>query len=475
MKKYMLLLAALTVSSLVAEAKIKLTSIWGDNMVLQQNASVVFSGSAVPSKTVEVKTSWNGKTYNVRSDKSGHWSLTVTTTKAGGPYDITFSDGELLTLRNILLGEVWFCSGQSNMEMAVKGFRGQPAFNTLPYIAEADAATPLRLFTVDHAWSTTPQTESVKGSWSELSPEKVAGFSAVGYFFGEKLQKILKVPVGLINCSWSMSTIQAWMAPSSIRKFPEIQLPDKNQKKFEWEAGTPTLLYNAMVNPWKGFPVRGVIWYQGEANTPDPNLYGRLFLEMVGQWRELFANPQMPFYYVQLPPFEAFTNDKEEWAKFRQVQLELLDKITGVGMVTTGDAGSEKFIHTPHKITIGQRLAYLALEKTYGRKGYHATGPLFRSFKLKGDSVYVDFAGGEDGLTPELQNIAGFELVDETGKVVPAKAEIVRSTPTVKVWAESVHNPVEVRYCFHNYYRGELANNLGVPASPFRVVVRKSK
>lgn len=462
-------------SSLTGNAKVTLSSIWGDNMVLQQKASVVFSGSATPSKVVEVITSWDNKRYKTQSNASGNWTVTVTTSHAGGPYTISFSDGEVLKLKNILLGEVWFCSGQSNMEMAVKGFRGQPVFNTLPYIAEADAATPLRLFTVEHTWNTIPQTNSVKGHWTELSPKSVADFSAVGYFFGEKLQKILKVPVGLINCSWSMSTIQAWMSPSSIQKFSEIPLPDKSKKDFGWVAGTPTLLYNGMVNPWKGFPIKGVLWYQGEANTPDPDLYYRLFPEMVNQWRSLFNNTEMPFYYVQLPPFKAETNDDEEWAKFRQIQLELLDKINHVEMITTGDAGSEKFIHTPYKIKIGERLAYLTLEKTYQRKGYYATGPLYHSFKLEGDSVFVNFKGGEDGLTPELQNIEGFELVDATGKVFLAKAEIIRSSSIVKVWAEGIHKPMEVRYCFHNYYKGELGNNLGVPAAPFRIVLRSTK
>lgn len=263
------------------------------------------------------------------------------------------------------------------------------------------------------------------------------------------------------------------MNKETLSGFPEIALPDVIQKEFRWTAGTPTLLWNAMVNPWKGFPVKGVIWYQGEANTPDPGLYKRLFPAMVSQWRTFFNNPQMPFYYVQIAPWKSEGNDKLDWAWFRQCQLELMSAVPNVGMVTTGDAGSENFIHSPYKIKVGERLAYWALAKTYHRKGIQYSGPIYKFHRVKGNVVEIDFEHGEEGLTPENQNVKGFEIVGTDGIFRPAKAEIISGSSTVKVWNDSINDPIEVRYCFRNYMLGELCNNAAIPASPFRIVIKK--
>jgi len=455
--------------------KVVLHSIWGSNMVLQQQSEVTFYGKANPGKTLSIVPSWSNKKIVTSIGKNGTFSIKVSTPKAGGPYSIIFSDGETLILKNILIGEVWFCSGQSNMEMPVKGFRGQPVFGNLPYIAQANSKRQLRLFTVKNAWSTTPRTDGIDGHWTELSSKEVANFSAVGYFFGDMLQTALDVPVGLINCSWSMSKIEAWMDKETLKSFSEVQLPDVNQKQFDWTAGTPTLLWNAMVNPWKGFPIKGVIWYQGEANSPYPALYKKLFPAMASQWREFFKSPHLPFYYVQLAPWQSEGSDKLDWAEFRQVQLDLMKEVPDVGMVTTGDAGSEIFIHTPYKIKIGQRLAYWALAKTYGHEGFQCSGPIINSYKLNGSVVELNFDYGEDGLNPENQQLAGFEIAGKDSVFVSAKAEIIPSTSTVKVWNDSIVDPIEVRYCFRNYKIGDFFNNAGLPASPFRIVINHSK
>ena len=400
--KYFLLLIC-SLFFLKAEAKVTLTSIWGDNMVLQQQSEVTFYGKASPGKRVYVSASWNNRKISTVSNQDGRWELVLPTPEAGGPYTITFSDGEELMLKNILIGEVWFCSGQSNMEMPVKGFRGQPVFGSQPYIVSAHPKRPLRLYTVKNAWSTTPKENGIEGKWSESSPEEVADFSATAYFFGHQLQQSLDIPVGLIHCSWSMSKIEAWMNKETLSEFPGVTLPDASQKEFGWAAGTPTLLWNAMVNPWKGFPVKGVIWYQGEANTPDPKLYKELFPAMVSQWRDFFHNPEMPFYYVQIAPWKSEGNDKLDWAWFRQCQLELMKEVPNVGMVTTGDAGSENFIHSPYKIKVGERLAYWALAKTYNRKGFQYSGPIYKAYQVKGNAVEIDFDYGEDGLTLKIK------------------------------------------------------------------------
>ena len=215
------------------QAKVRLTSIWGDNMVLQQQSEVTFHGKASANSKITIEASWNHRKLTTRSDQHGNWNIQLPTPAAGGPYTITFSDGEALTLNNILLGEVWFCSGQSNMEMPVRGFRGQPVYGSQPYIVAADSKRELRLFTVKRDWSTTPKEEGITGYWSELSPKEVGDFSATAYFFGDLLQRSLDIPVGLIHCSWSASKIETWMDKETLSQFPEIQLPDIEQTKFD--------------------------------------------------------------------------------------------------------------------------------------------------------------------------------------------------------------------------------------------------
>lgn len=453
-------------------AKVTLPSIWGDGMVLQQRSKVVFTGQSTTGKKVYAVASWNGRKVYADSQDGQQWTLTLETPSYGGPYTITFSDGDKLELKNILIGEVWFCSGQSNMEMPVKGFRGQPVYGSQPYIVSANAKRPLRLYTVKNAWSTTPKTEGIDGYWTELSPKEVANFSATAYFFGDLLQRTLDVPVGLIHCAWSASKIEAWMSRETLEQFAEVELPDVQATEFGWPAGTPTLLWNAMVNPWKGFPVKGVIWYQGEANSPAPALYKKLFPAMVAEWRAFFQSPELPFYYVQIAPWQSEGSDKFDWALFRQCQLELMYEVPGTGMVITTDAGSEKFIHPPYKIKVGERLAYWALARTYGLEGFTYSGPIYRQCQMNGRQVEVDFEFGEDGLGPENQLVEGFELVDEAGNIHPAKAEIIGGSSKVKVWNDSVPSPVEVRYCFRNYKVGTLQNNAGLPAAPFRAVIK---
>lgn len=455
------------------QAKIKLNTIFGDNMVLQQQSDVLFRGTGSANKKIEAIPSWNKRKVYAQSDSDGKWELKIAAPEAGGPYSITFSDGEVLTLNNILIGEVWFCAGQSNMDMPVKGYRGQPVAGSQPYIVSADAGRPLRLFTVKNIWSTTPCEDGVEGEWLESDSRNVANFSATAYFFGELLQRSIDVPVGLIQCAWGASKIEAWMDRSTLNQFPLVELPDVNQTEFGWPAGTPTLLWNAMVNPWKGMPVKGVLWYQGEANTPDPIIYKKLFPEMINQWRSFFNSPELPFYYVQIAPWQSGGSDQTDWALFRECQLELSKQLTNVGMVTSGDAGSEKFIHPPHKIKIGERLAYWALAKTYGREGFMFSGPIYKQHRVNKDNrLEVEFEFGEDGLVPENEPVLGFEMAGEDGVFYRANAEIINGSSFVQVWSDEVAHPREVRYCFRNYIEGNLRNNADIPASPFRFFIK---
>ncbi|GAB3417410.1 sialate O-acetylesterase [Niabella aquatica] len=453
-----------------AAAKVRLTSIWSSNMVLQQNSEVLVTGTARASARLYFSGSWNlTKKEIAYTDKEGNFELRIKTPGASkNSYTICFDDGEPLYLTNILIGDIWFCSGQSNMEMPVKGFRGQPVYGSLDAITEAKSNRLLRLFTVKNAWSIKPLSDGIDGRWTTADPGNVAAFSAVAYFFANKLNQIIDdVPIGVINCSWSMSKIEAWMSKEMLSAFPGIALPDLQQKEFGWAAGTPTLLYNAMVHPWKGFAIKGMLWYQGEANTPDPQLYKKLFPEMLKGYRNLFRHEKMPFYYVQLVPWKSVGNDSLDWAYFRQVQLELSQELEHVGMVHTGDLGDEVFIHPPRKREVGERLAFWALSDTYGLKGFYPTGPVIQSAVMKDHFVEMTFKYGDHGLNPENEAITGFEIAGADGIFLPANAVILNATPMVKVWNDSIIQPYKVRYCFSNYKTGNLTNNYGFPAAPF--------
>ena len=460
------------------DAKVTLPSHFGDGMVLQQKSSVPLHGTATAGAKVTINASWAKKAVVTTADANGTWSATLSTPAYGGPFTITVSDGKPLTLSNVLVGEVWICAGQSNMEMPMKGFRGQPTHGTADMILSASPRLNIRLLQQKNDWATTEKPEIEPVKWTTATTDAVAEFSAVGYVFGKTIYDALDVPVGLIQCDWSMSTIETWMPRTTFEaKFPEISLPAVDGKDFGWIQGTPTLAWNAMVAPWKGFPVAGVIWFQGEANTANAERYSRLFPAMVADWRAHFGNNDaMPFFYAQLAPWNDGDCRGTRWADFRQMQNELLKSVPGTGMVTIGDLGDSIFIHFPKKIEVGKRFAYLALEKAYGRKGIKSQAPIAKCCTPDSPtSVIIEFEGGEDGLTPENAVLSGFELVDAFGDVHEAKAQILNSDKKVRVWTDWLQYPVEVRYGYHNYYESSLFNNAGLPAAPFRMEVPKQK
>ena len=478
MKKFSLVLLFAILFSFGINAKVTLPAHFGDGMVLQQKSSVPMHGTATAGAKVTINASWAKKAVVTTADANGTWSATLSTPAYGGPFTITVSDGKPLTLSNVLVGEVWICAGQSNMEMPMKGFRGQPTHGTADMILSASPRLNIRLLQQKNDWATTEKPEIEPVKWTTATTDAVAEFSAVGYVFGKAIYDALDVPVGLIQCDWSMSTIETWMPRTTFEaKFPEISLPAVDGKDFGWIQGTPTLAWNAMVAPWKGFPVAGVIWFQGEANTANAERYSRLFPAMVADWRAHFGNNDaMPFFYAQLAPWNDGDCRGTRWADFRQMQNELLKSVPGTGMVTIGDLGDSIFIHFPKKIEVGKRFAYLALEKAYGRKGIKSQAPIAKSCTPDSPtSVIIEFEGGEDGLTPENAVLSGFELVDAFGDVHEAKAQILNSDKKVRVWTDWLQYPVEVRYGYHNYYESSLFNNAGLPAAPFRMEVPKQK
>jgi sialate O-acetylesterase len=444
-------------------AEVKLPSIFGDNMVLQQKTEAAIWGTADRNATVKVITSWNTKYYTVKAGADGKWKLKITTPAAGGPYEITISDGKTLKLKNVLIGEVWICSGQSNMEMPVKGYYNEGVLGSNDAISSGSNST-MRLFTVKKATNLEAQ-DDFTGSWLESTPESVSEFSATAYFFGLKLNKVLNVPVGLINTSWGGTRIEPWISESGLKKFDFVTLPDKKQSNENLSPQTPTVLFNAMINPMVGYGIRGGIWYQGESNRNEPDRYLSLLPGLVENWRTLWSVGEFPFYYVQIAPFDYGSSGLNS-AYLREAQLKAENAIPNIGMACIMDLGLQYCIHPPDKRTGSERMAYIALAKTYGLKGIASSGPVLKEMTIEGQLVKLTFNNAPNGLTTFGKELSCFEIAGSGKRFYPAKAFI--TSKGITLFCPFVSEPVAVRYAFKDYIVGDLYNTEGLPASSFR-------
>ncbi len=470
-----LILATLLVSllSVSAGAKVKMPAIFADNMVLQQNTDANIWGKGDAGKKVTVAPGWTKQKYTTTVASDGTWHLAVPTPAAGGPYDITISDGEKLTLKNVMLGEVWFCSGQSNMEMPMKGFVCQPVEGSSMAVAKSKNPN-IRLFTMKKCSSSVPMDDCV-GTWQEAEPKSVYEFSATAYFFGRMLEEVLDVPVGLVVVAWGGSALEAWMGPHMVKGFPEAEksIPEPGTK-VKAKSQATTALFNGMVSPLIGMSMRGVIWYQGETNCVRAHSYADLFSSMIKGWRTLWKQGDFPFYYCQITPYEydrIIGKGQEIYnsAYLREAQAKVEQMVPNTGMAVLMDAGFDTGIHPYNKQTPGERLALHALSKTYGIEGIIADSPIYKEMKVMDDgSVEVYF----DRCPMELCGDRSFEsknftLAGEDRVFYPAKAEILRGKK-VKVTCDKVPHPVAVRYGFVDYCVGDLFGNDNLPVSSFR-------
>lgn len=470
LKRKCWILLGLSSLALPALAEVKPASIFTDHMVLQQQSDVAIWGWAKASTEVSLISSWNKKKYTVESDAAGHWKIKVATPVAGGPYELTISDGQTLKLSDILIGEVWFCGGQSNMEMPMKGFKGQPVLGSNEAILKS-SNSQLRLYTVPRSSLTERQDNSKPSEWKVARPETVSGFSATAYYFGRLLSEMLQVPVGLINDSYGGSSIEAWMSPALLQSFPEIKIPAKGDSIKE-VSRTPTTLYNAMLYPVMGYGIRGAIWYQGESNYDRSDRYEDLFPAMVQEWRKVWGQGEFPFFYAQIAPYNyAQLPPYHQGGKFnsafiRDAQRKSMSKIPNSGMAVLLDIGEENSIHPANKEKGGLRLAYLALANTYGIKGFGSASPTYESMSIKDTAAIIKFTNAANGLSSFGKSLTLFEVAGADQRFYPAQVKLNGSSITVS--APEVKVPVAVRYGFRDYVQAELYGTDGLPVSSFR-------
>jgi sialate O-acetylesterase len=449
-------------------AEVKLPAIVSSDMVLQRSTTVALWGWADAKEKITIEASWLSETLNVVADKEGNWRIDVKTTDSKKAQTIAIkSKTSDIKLENVLFGEVWLCSGQSNMEMPIKGYNGQPTFGSSMAIVKSHNPN-LRLFTVTKFGSKTPLDNVKKHTaWQQASPDNVAHFSAVAYFFGKDLQETLDVPVGMIHTSWGGSFVEAWISNEVLSQYQKVNIENADLTKGNRVA---TSLFNGMINPLIPYTIKGALWYQGEANRNAPQEYTKLFPAMVKDWRTRWNIGDFPFYYVQIAPYlygnnEAFATPDNS-AFIREAQLKCAELIPNSGIAITMDIGDDYCIHPPKKKEVADRLLYNALSQTYGYTTIDGKSPLYQSIQIKGGSAILKFKHAEIGLFA-YDELDGFEIAGEDRVFYPATAKIV-NRKDVLVKSDKVPNPVAVRYAWRNFIDGTLYDTNLLPASSFR-------
>jgi sialate O-acetylesterase len=472
--KIRILLGLIIFNLTVAHAAISVSPLLGDHMVLQRNSTVKLWGKALPHQKLSIITSWNNQAYKITSDDKGEWLVKVITTDAGGPFTVQIAaKAEKMVLNDILLGDVWLCSGQSNMEMPINGFPYQPIIGSQKVLLEADNKN-IRLYTVRKNPSATPlDSYSCVESWKVSDPESVSKFSALGYFYAKILQEKLNIPIGLIFTSYGGTRIESWMSKATIDNFPEALSLSAKEERVQ---NRPAHLYNGMIHPLLNYHIKGAIWYQGESNRNNYWDYAKLLTAMVSNWRAAFNIGDFPFYYVQIAPYSYGNSTAINTTLLREEQLKASAMIPNSGVVCTQDVGNESLIHPAEKQKIAERLSLWALSETYGIKGLNYKSPVYKSMEISGDTVTLNFTHTELGLTSYDKSVDCFEIAGSDGVFYPAQmTPISNNFRKVQIKSNAVKNPVAVRYAYQNFPKteGYLYNNFGLPVFPFSTISNK--
>ena len=453
-------------------AQIELSNLFSDNMVLQQESHVNIWGKAKKNQELIIYTSWSGKIIRTIVKDDGSWEVKIKTPSAGGPYNIQVTcDGETKTINNVLIGEVWLASGQSNMEMTLSGNNREPVNGSLDAIANSNN-TKIRFFNVKVKVSE-ERIDDIEGEWLEANFKNTPNFSAVAYSFAKYLNQVLDIPFGIINSPKDGSVAEAWISPDVLKKITT----DKELSYYAKQPhNNPSVLFNGMINAIIPFTIKGVIWYQGEGNSGRYQNYMKLMNGLIKNWRDEWGLGDFPFYFVQLAPNGSLgQGNGTSQAFLREAQLRTMLSVENTGMAVTLDIGSTITNHPPEKLLIGKRLAYWALAKNYGFNGLPHSGPVYESMKVKNNKVYVNFKFAKNGVTSYGKPLSGFEIAGEDKIFYSAVASIDphwsagwenRSVLTLS--NKNVPNPLYIRYGWKNYIEGALYNVEGLPASSFR-------
>jgi len=502
----LLAMFSVLLSGATAQGDIKLPALIGDNMVLQQGRQVAIWGTADAGEQVTV--SLGDQREIATANASGQWKVRLAPLKPGGPWEMTVAGKNTITIHNVLVGEVWVCSGQSNMEVPlILRPRGWSAgvINYENEIARANYPT-LRLFTVQPAIASKPQTD-VKGFWVAAGPQTVGAFSAAGYFFGRDLQRVLKVPVGLISSSFGGSPVEAWMSEEAIDSDPDMKvLADAWRQKIadyphifakyrhqleEWEKSAEAVeatgkrdaltvpvapqdprkawrrtsgLWNGMMAPLTPYAIAGVIWYQGEANAAFAYQYRKAFTTMIEQWRRAWGEGDFPFLFVQLANYNPENVPADSWAVVRESQAKAL-ALPKTAMAVAIDIGEHHNVHPRNKQEVGRRLALAAEAVAYGRRVEYS-GPMFESLRIVNGTLRLRFRHANGGLVARGKTLVGFQIAGEDQKFVEAHAKIEGNA--VVLSSPNVPKPVAARYAWANDPPCNLYNRANLPAPPFR-------
>jgi sialate O-acetylesterase len=435
-------------------ANVSLPEIFSDNMVLQQKSEITFWGWAKTMEKVTLRAGWTDKEFTAVASDQGKWSMVVPTPQAGGPYEISISGYNEIKLSNVLIGEVWLCSGQSNMEWTARS-----GINNAEEEIKNAVNPRVRLFTVNNATSRCPQ-DHFTGKWTECTPETMQYFSAIAYFFARDLSRELGVPVGVINSSWGGTPAEAWMPEEIIRENDFLKSAASLQKPVPWGPVEPAKIYNSMISPMIPFRIAGVLWYQGEANTVNAYAYKDLLSALITGWRSKWGY-EFPFYFAQIAPYKY--GRPNEGTEVRDAQRRALS-VPNTGMLILSDIGDTTNIHPKNKQDVGLRFANMALNRSYKTKSIEDSGPLFKAMTIEKNKAVIEFDHAE-GLHSSEKKISCFEIAGADGIFFPATAKI--RDQKVIVHCDKVQVPEKVRFAWGNTGTPDLFNGAGLPASCF--------
>lgn len=495
----MRLLLVFLLAALSLRAEVSLAPLFKDHVVLQRDKPLPVWGIAAPKERVTVQ--FHGQSVSCKTDSKGRWMVYLDPVPASAkPEELVVTGKNSIRVTDVLVGDVWLCSGQSNMEWPVR-----LTMNASAEIAAANLPL-IRHFKVERAVADSPD-DDAKGMWVICSPSTAGDFTAVGFYFARDLQPRLQVPIGIINSSWGGTPVESWMSPAALSSDPAFSvvaegwkkaLADYPQNKIAYEAAlanwkaeeaeakakgkefkkqrpwepsgvgspwTPSGLFNGMINPLTPYALRGALWYQGESNAPKASAYHKLFKTMVTTWRGHFGQQDLPFLWVQLANYEVKEDETgRTWAFLREAQSQTLE-LPNTGQAITVDIGTPDNIHPANKQEVGRRLALIARAKVYGTP-LDYTGPVFSDAARDGARMRVRFSNAGTGLTASGGPLDSFEVAGGDKVFFPAVATI--EGDCVMVEAREVNEPVAVRYAWTNCPEANLYNGAGLPAAPFR-------